>query len=78
MKTHYEKGGFGDVTVKKYLNEILQEFLSPIRKKRELLQKNIEKVYKVAYDGTERAKISTTKTLNNVKKAMKIDYKNII
>lgn len=78
MKAHYEKGGIGDMEVKKYLNEVLQELLSPIRKKRELLQKDIEKVYKAAYDGTENAKILTAKTLSNVKKAMKIDYQDVL
>lgn len=78
MKSHYEKGGLGDVAVKRYLNEVLQDFLSPIRDKRDFLQKDVESVYKIAYEGTENAKALTDKTLQNVKKAMKIDYNGIM
>lgn len=74
MKEHYERGGLGDVIVKRYLNEVLQELLSPIRERRKILENNIESVYKIAFEGTEQAKILTSKTLENVKKAMKIDY----
>ena len=74
MKEHYERGGLGDVVVKRYLNEVLQELLSPIRERRKILQNDINSVYKVAFEGTEQAKILTSKTLENVKKAMKIDY----
>lgn len=76
LKAHYEKGGLGDVAVKKYLNEVLQEILKPIRTKRELLSKDLNAVYKVAFEGTEKAKILTSDTLKAVKHAMKIDYKN--
>lgn len=74
MKEHYERGGLGDVVVKRYLNEVLQEILSPIRERRKILANNIDSVYKIAFEGTEQAKIITSKTLENVKKAMKIDY----
>ena len=78
MKAHYEKGGLGDIQVKKYLNEVLQELLAPIREKREILQKDMESVYKVAYDGTQKARVVTSNTLKDVKRAMKIDYEEIM
>lgn len=74
MKAHYEKGGLGDMVVKKYLNEVLQETLRPIREKRKALENNIDLVYRVAFEGTEKAKILTSKTLEKVKEAMKINY----
>ena len=76
MKSHYEKGGLGDVKVKKYLNEVLQDILEPIRERRKLLEQNISEVYKIAFEGTEKAKIVTNETLEKVKKSMKIDYKD--
>lgn len=78
MKAHYEKGGLGDVAVKKYLNEVLQNMLAPIRKRREKLKENIDDVYKVAFEGTEKAKLVTASTLDKVKKAMKIDYHSLL
>ena len=77
MKAHYEKGGLGDVKVKRYLNEVLQEMLAPIREKREELSKNKENIYKILADGTEKAKMITSRTLAKVKKAMKIGYEEI-
>lgn len=68
MKAHYEKGGLGDVKVKRYLNEVLQELLEPIRKRREALQKDLDAVYKIAFDGTKEANVLTAQTLKNVKK----------
>ncbi len=76
MKSHYEKGGLGDVKVKKYLNEVLQDILEPIREKRKILEQNISEVYKIAFEGTEKAIILTNETLAKVKKSMKIDYKD--
>lgn len=78
MKAHYEKGGLGDVVVKRYLNEVLQNLLAPIRAKREKLKENIDDVYRVAFEGTEKAKLLTEATLKKVRKAMKIDYYNLL
>lgn len=77
MKAHYEKGGLGDVKVKKYLNEVLQKLLEPIRTRREALQKDLEAVYKVAFDGTKEANLITAQTLKNVKRAMRINYQDM-
>ncbi len=78
MKSHYEKGGLGDVKVKRYLNEVLQNVLEPIRTKRKELEKNIDEVYNIAFKGTEKAIAVTSETLKNVKKAMKINYEDIL
>lgn len=77
MKEHYERGGLGDVTVKKYLNEVLQDLLKPIRERRKVLEDNIDEIYKIAFEGTEKANIITSETLKKVKNVMKIDYKKI-
>lgn len=77
MKAHYEKGGLGDVKVKRYLNEVLQELLEPIRKRREALQKDLDAVYKISFDGTKEANVLTAQTLKNVKKAMRINYQDM-
>ena len=74
LKDHYRRGGLGDMVIKKFLNNILQDFLRPIREKREALSQNIEYVYQVLKDGTLDARKQVNNTLNRVKKAMKIDY----
>lgn len=77
MKAHYEKGGLGDVKVKRYLNEVLQEFLEPIRTKRKTFEKDLDFVYKMAFDGTKKANEITSATLKKVKKAMRINYQDM-
>lgn len=74
LKAHYEKGGLGDMKIKKFLNDILQEELRPIREKREKLEKNPEYVYSVLKEGTKKARIKASETLKEVKEAMKINY----
>ena len=74
LKDHYRRGGLGDVTIKKFLNNILQDTLRPIREKREALIKDISYVYNVLKEGTIDARKQANKTLNRVKSAMKIDY----
>lgn len=74
LKEHYRRGGLGDVVIKKFLNNILQDLLRPIREKRESLSKNITYVYDVLKNGTKMAQEEANKTIKSVKKAMKIDY----
>lgn len=74
LKEHYRRGGLGDVVIKKFLNNILQDLLRPIREKRESLSKNITYVYDVLKSGTKMAQEEAKKTIKSVKKAMKIDY----
>ena len=74
MKAHYERGGLGDMKVKKLLNAVLQETLEPIRAKREELAKDIPAVWEMLKKGSERAREAAAQTLSEVKKAMRIDY----
>ena len=74
LKEHYQRGGFGDVKVKKFLNNVLQEELEPIRKRREELQKDIPYVYEVLKKGSEVARETAAQTLHEVRDAMKINY----
>lgn len=74
MKAHYQKGGLGDVAVKMYLVEVLDEILKPIREKREELAKNPEEVYKMLAIGSEKARAKAQETLEEIKDAMQINY----
>ncbi len=74
MKDHYVRGGLGDVKVKKFLNNVLQETLEPIRKKRAELEKDIPYVYEVLRKGTAAAEEKAARTLDEVRHDMMIDY----
>ena len=74
LKEHYQRGGLGDVKVNKFLNNVLQEELEPIRKRREELQKDIPYVYEVLKKGSEVARETAAQTLHEVRDAMKINY----
>ena len=74
MKDHYTRGGLGDVKVKKFLNNVLQETQEPIRLSRAELEKNIPYVYEVLRKGTEAAEEKAARTLDEVRHDMMIDY----
>ena len=74
LKAHYERGGLGDMKVKKFLNAVMQETLEPIRLRREELAKDIPAIWDMLYKGSEVARAAAAQTLSEVKKAMKIDY----
>lgn len=74
LKEHYQRGGLGDVKVKKFLNSVLQEELEPIRTRRKEFEKDIPYVFEVLKKGSEVAREEAAKTLDDVKAAMKIDY----
>ena len=74
LKAHYQRGGLGDVKVKKFLNNVLQEELSPIRAKRTEYEKDIDGVYEILKKGSEVAAAKAAETLREVKAAMKINY----
>ena len=76
LKAHYERGGLGDVKVKKFLNNVLQEELEPIRARRHEYEKDIPEVYNILKRGTEAAYAVAQDTLDDVMAAMKIDYFN--
>ena len=74
MKAHYQRGGLGDVKVKRFLNAIMQEELAPIRARRAEFEKNIPEVYEILKKGCEAARAEASKTLDEVRAAMRINY----
>ena len=74
LKAHYERGGLGDVKVKKLLNDILQAELKPIREKREELAKDMTHIFEILKKGSESAREVAAQTLSEVKTAMGINY----
>ena len=74
MKEHYQRGGLGDVKVKRLLINVLEEELAPIRARRAELQKDIPAVYEILRKGTDAARAKAARTLDEVKRAMKINY----
>ncbi len=74
LKAHYQRGGLGDVKVKKFLNNVLQEELEPIRNRRAELEKDIPEIYNILKKGSEAAREVAAQTLSEVKSAMKINY----
>lgn len=74
LKDHYTRGGLGDVKVKKFLNNVLEETLKPIRERRIELSKDIPSVYKILEEGSKIARKKAEQTLADMKKAMKINY----
>ena len=74
LKAHYRRGGLGDVKVKRYLNEVLQAELAPIRARRAELEKDKAYLYEVLKKGSENAKEVAAQTLKEVREAMGIEY----
>ncbi len=74
MKEHYRRGGLGDVKVKKFLFQIMNETLAPIRTRRAEFAKDIPDVWEILKEGTEAGRAAAAETLSAVKRAMKIDY----
>lgn len=74
LKDHYQRGGLGDVKVKKFLNNVLQKQLEPIRVKRHAYEKDIPAVYRILQQGTKAAYEAAQETLDEVKASMKINY----
>lgn len=74
LKEHYTRGGVGDGTVKKLLINILQEELEPLRERRAYYEQNIPQVYEILRQGSEDARRAAAATLDEVRRAMKINY----
>ena len=74
LKEHYQRGGLGDVKVKKFLNNVLQEELAPIRARRKEWEKDIPAVYEILHKGSIEAEQVAAQTLADVKNSMKINY----
>ena len=76
LKIAYQKGGIGDVTIKKFLTEVINDELSPIRERRKKYENNLDYVYEVLKEGTKKAVEAANETVKEVKTAMKINYFN--
>lgn len=74
MKAHYERGGLGDMKCKRFLFNVLEDTLTPIRKKRKYYEERIDEVYNILLEGTKKANIKANATLSRVRDAMKINY----
>lgn len=74
LKAHYQRGGLGDVKVKKFLNKVMEEELAPIRARRKEWEQRIPEVYEILERGSKKAQSIAAETLAEVKRAMKINY----
>ncbi len=74
LKAHYRRGGLGDVKVKNFLNAVMQETLEPIRNRRKEFEKDIPGIYEILKQGCDTARAAAAETLDEVRKAMKINY----
>lgn len=74
LKDHYRRGGLGDIKIKRFLIDVLEEFLEPIRIRRRKYEENIDEVYQMLRNGTMDARRDAKKTIKEVRHAMKIDY----
>ena len=74
LKEHYQRGGLGDVKVKKFLNKVLEAELGPIRERRKMWEQRIPEVYEILREGSKAAEAKAAETLRDVKAAMKINY----
>jgi len=74
LKAHYQRGGLGDVKIKKFLNAVMQAELEPIRNRRKEFEKDIPAIYDMLKKGCETARETAAATLDDVRKAMKINY----
>jgi tryptophanyl-tRNA synthetase len=74
LKDHYRRGGLGDMKCKKFLNEVLNQFLEPMRQRRHELEQDIPEIYNILKRGTEKARETAAQTMDEVRRAMKINY----
>ena len=76
LKAHYKRGGLGDMKIKKFLNNILQDLIKPIRERRKELEKDTDKIFDILRDGTKKAREVAFKNLIKLKTNMGINYFN--
>ena len=74
LKAHYQRGGLGDVKIKKFLNKVLQEELRPIRERRAYWEERLPEVYEILKEGSAKAAAKAQQTLDEVKASMRLDY----
>lgn len=76
LKEHYRRGGLGDMKCKKFLNQVLNKFMEPMRARRIEFEQDIPEIYNILKKGTEVARETAAQTMDEVRKAMRIDYFN--
>ncbi|MBP3212824.1 MAG: tryptophan--tRNA ligase [Prevotella sp.] len=74
LKDHYRRGGLGDMKCKKFLNQVLNQFLEPMRQRRHEFEQDIPEIYNILRRGTERARETAAQTMDEVRRAMQINY----
>ena len=74
LKEHYQRGGLGDMKCKKFLNEVLNKFLDPMRQRRAELEQDIPEICNILKKGTEQAREVAAQTMDEVRRAMRINY----
>ena len=74
LKSHYEQGGVGDVKIKRFLANVLNDVLAPIRERRAIYENNIEAVYKMLEEGSKKARAKSEEVLARVRKAIGVEY----
>lgn len=74
LKAHYQRGGLGDVKVKKFLNNVMQAELAPIRERRHMWEQHLDEVKMILKQGSETARAAAAETLHDVRAAMQINY----
>ena len=74
LKDHYRRGGLGDMKCKKFLNNVINKMLEPMRQRRHELEQDIPGIYDILRKGTEQAREVAAQTMSEVRKAMRIDY----
>lgn len=74
LKAHYQRGGLGDVKVKKFLNNVMQAELAPIRERRHMWEQRLDEVKLILKQGSETARAAAAETLHDVRAAMQINY----
>ena len=77
LKAHYQRGGLGDVKVKNFLYNIIEEILTPMRERRAYYLEHIDDIYNMLFENSEKASLVAKDTLDKMKNAMGINYKNI-
>lgn len=74
LKAHYKRGGLGDMIVKRFLNNVMQEELQPIRERRKIWEGRLPEIFQILKEGSAKAERKAKETLSDVRRAMKIDY----
>ncbi len=74
LKAHYRRGGLGDMKCKKFLNQVLNKFLAPMRERRHEFEQDIPEIYNILKRGTEQARETAAQTMSEVRSAMRINY----